>query len=352
MLNQLNRYKRKISFYLRKKVTRKYVIIESDDWGLERAKDEDALSKIVQKYDDRNCTRWTRDALETEEDLDQLFVLFDYFKNKFDQPPIITANFITHNVDQSSKERLKFKPISEGYNYGNAGLFDKYREGFDKKYFIPQLHGYSHYDTSLLEQCFQSDDFVEDFKIGFPLAKSTIKGKLSLYRGECFDPNFSKIIVEAIEVFKTTFGYYSKTFIPPNYLYSDKMNRLLTAHHIELLQSTGQFLSTGGNEVVRPYFRRKKGLLYSIRNARLDTHFHYNCLSEYCIKHIESAFTNKMPAVIDIHRVNFSGKYSPETRLKTLEELNKVFLYLYQKHPESIFISSDALLKVFSQAAI
>ncbi len=327
------------------------MLIESDDWGLERAKDENALGKIIEKYGSRNCSRWTKDCLETVEDLDQMFELFDLFKNKFDGGPVLTANFITHNLDYSSGGSLQFKPISQGYNVGERELFEKYRQGLDKKLFIPQLHGFSHYDTSLLKQAFHSEDFSEDFETGFPLAKSTIKGNLSLYRGECFDSNFKINILKATDVFKETFGYYSRTFIPPNYLFDTKISRILAGHHIALLQSTAHFLSANGNSSVGPLFRTKGGLIYSVRNSRLDTHSDYNYLAENCIRGIETAFLNRVPAIIDIHRVNFSGNFSPNTRQKTLDELNKVFVHLYQNHPETVFISSDALIGVVSDIA-
>ncbi len=346
MIKEINRYKRTLSFLLRKKITKKYVIIESDDWGLERAKDEHALQNVIKKYGKQNTSRWTDDALETIEDLDQLFDLLASFKDKFRKGPILTANFLTHNIDYSSKSRLKFRPISEGYNFADEGLFEKYSEGIDKKFFFPQLHGFCHYQTSLLEQDFESKNFMEDFEAGFPLAKSTIKGNLSRYRGECFDPKFKENIVEAIKVFKNTFGYYSRTFIPPNYLYTDNANSILSANHIELLQSTTHLLSVNGNSSLSPLFRKKKGLFYSARRARLDTHSDYNYLADICIQGIEIAFSQHMPAVIDIHRVNFSGRYSPKNRQKTLKELKKVFSHLHQNHPDTIFITSDALIDV------
>ena len=243
MTKQMNVLKRKISFNLRKKVAKKYVILESDDWGLERAKDGDALQTIIDKYSAKKISRWTTDSLETVQDMDLLYDLFDTFKNKFENAPVLTANFITHNIDYSSKDRLQFKPISEGYNFGDTNLFAKYKEGFDKKYFIPQLHGFSHFNTNLLAQDFHSKDFLEDFATGFAMAKTTIKGNLKLYRGECFDPNFKTNFREAALVFEKTFGFYSKTFIPPNYLYDDKQNSILKQNHIELLQSSSDFLN-------------------------------------------------------------------------------------------------------------
>lgn len=349
MPTKINLFKRKISFNLRKKIVKKYVIIESDDWGLERSKDDESLQTIINKYSPEKISRWTTDALETVEDMDLLYDLLDSFKNKFENPPVVTANFITHNIDYSSKNKLQFKPISEGYNFGSSNLFAKYKEGFDKKYFIPQLHGFSHFNNKLIAQDFHSKNFSEDFAAGFALAQTTIVGNLRLYRGECFDPNFEANFKAATTVFEKTFGFYSKSFIPPNYLYDDKQNTILRQNHIELLQSSSHYLNENGDNSFRPFFRKKNKLLNSIRNARLDTHPDYNFLADNCIKQIEAGFLNKMPAIIDVHRVNFSGTYSPETRQRTIEELYKVLLYLYNNHPDTIFISSDAFINIIKK---
>lgn len=344
-MKRINRYKRLISYYLRKKVDQKLLVMESDDWGLERARDSNALEAIISKYGAERISRWTKDSLETVDDLVMIYDLFELHKDKFNSPPVLTANFVTHNLDYQSKYELKFKPISQGYNYGDAELFNKYNEGIKKKYFIPQLHGFSHYNVALLKKDFDSENFLEDFELGFPLAKSTIKGNLSMYRGECFDPDFSVNFSRATEAFNKRFGYYSTTFIPPNYIYNRKQSRTLIKNKIELLQSGATVVTDKGKNLISPFFRKKSRIIRSCRNARLDTHQDYNYLADHCINQINKAFEQKSPAVIDIHRVNFSGKFSPETREKTLTELDKVFTYLHKHHPQTKFLSSNELVK-------
>jgi len=99
----INKYKRLTSFYLRNRVSKKIVVIESDDWGLERAIDATSLSKIVEKYGKSNISRWTTDAIESVEDLELIYNLFATYQNSFLKAPQLTANFITHNIDYSSK---------------------------------------------------------------------------------------------------------------------------------------------------------------------------------------------------------------------------------------------------------
>jgi len=51
-----------------------------------------------------------------------------------------------------------------------------------------------------------------------------------------------------------------------------------------------------------------------------------------------------MPAIIDMHRVNFSGTYTPEYRNMALEELEKVICFLAKNYPEVLFLASDELI--------
>jgi hypothetical protein len=349
MIKKINKYKRLMSFQLRQKIEKKIVIIESDDWGMERAKDQECLDAIIDKYKKKRISRWTTDALETVDDMKLLYDLLDSHKDKFRFKPIITANFITHNIDHSSPEQLVFKPISDGYNFADNKIFKSYTDGIARGFFKPQLHGYSHYDTNLLAEDFNSKRFQKNLKLGFATAKTTIKKHLSLYRAECFDPNFENNIHQAAEVFKNVFGYYSDSFIPPNYSYLDSLNPILYKNNIKSLQAASHFVDRNGNNSVNAQYKYKNNLLYTARNARLDTHPDYDYLADNCINQIETAFSQKVPAVIDIHRVNFSGKFSPNTRQKTIEELDKVLRYLYKFYPDVVFMTSDELLRIYQK---
>jgi hypothetical protein len=344
MQKKINRYLRLLSFKLRKKIDQKYVIIESDDWGLERAKDFDSLEKCKRKYGEELFSRWSTDALETTEDLDYIYDLMNSFKSKFETKPVITANFITHNIDQKRPDFLTFKSLSQN----NRELLDKYNEGISLKYFKPQLHGFSHYNNTKIAQDFNSESFQEDIKNGFPLIKTTLKGNLSLYRGECFDPNFEANFEKSQQEFKAVFGFFSATFVPPNYLFSNHNFKSLNDFDCKLLQASNHFINEKGFSFMVPLLNKKRGVLFSVRNARIDPQPEYNYLSESCIKQIEHAFKYKMPAVLDIHRVNFSGKFMPKMRMQTIEELEKVLLYLYRKHPETIFVTSDQLATILT----
>ena len=98
----------RIPFYLRRRFTKKYIVFQSDDWGMEQAKSIEGINFIKKKFGKENFTRWTTDSMETTDDLSLLFELLMRYKSSFKNPPNITANFITHNINYNSNTHLSF----------------------------------------------------------------------------------------------------------------------------------------------------------------------------------------------------------------------------------------------------
>ncbi len=349
-MNPLNAIKY-LPFLLRRKFKEKYIIIESDDWGLERALNKEALDWAGRKFGTDNFSRWTTDSLETPEDMDCLFEILEKYKSKFEYPPVITANFITHNIDYKDKNNLCFKSLSSGFNNeessGNKKLYD---EGIKKKYIFPQLHGYSHYNISSVSDYFETSEGKEAFNNNFFFAKSTIRKNLSFLQGEMSSSNLkSGNIKEAAAEFERYFGFKSKSFIPPTFIFDTDLTEILKQCGIQMLQSSNRLVSSDKNKYSFPYFRKSKGIYRSVRNARLDPHPEYKFFFEQCADSVGKAFETGNPAVIDFHRVNFAGKYAPEYRERTLTELDSLFDIIYKKWPDAKFINSQNLTEILWQ---
>ena len=175
-------------FYFRKRFKQKFIIIESDDWGLTGAINKDGISYMKKNYGNQNFSRWTTDSLETVDDISLIYELLYDFKNSFKRPPVITANFITHNINYNDHSRLSFLPLSQYLNK-NKKLKKIYLDGIDNGMLYPQLHGYCHYDIEKLELFFNTVEGRDLFRHGFLNGKSTIKGHLSDFRSELTDQN-------------------------------------------------------------------------------------------------------------------------------------------------------------------
>lgn len=348
-MNLLNFYKY-LPHYLRRKFNDKYIIIESDDWGMERALTSDTLEWMKSKYGRENFTRWTTDALETNEDLEMIFDLLNQYKKKYGSCPIITANFITHNIDYTKADKLYFKPLSEGFSNESDDVREKYKYGMDNGFLFPQLHGFSHFNITSLENYFKSEEGQESFSRRFFPAKSTIKYNLSFLQGELsIDNNESVRIKDASDVFRKMFGFYSSSLIPPTFILDKNLITLVISSKIKMIQSSNRLTNSKKRRYLVPYFRKKSGIFWSIRNARLDPYPGYDFNHEQCLKSIKKAFENYSPAIIDLHRVNISGKFAPEYRERTLTELKKLFDGVYNTWNDVKFIHSQKLNEMLWQ---
>jgi len=307
----------------------------------------EGIDYLKRQYGSEKFTRWTTDSLETVEDISLLFDLISKFKDHFEYPPVLTANFITHNINYNNSDSLSFIPLSE-YLKEEPELIAKYKEGIKKKIFHPQLHGYCHYDLSKLNSFYCSDEGKELFKIGFLTGKSTIRGNLRQLRSEFSQNNveIEKKLKYAVEEFNNLFNYYPQSIIPPHFILDKQYFKILGNHGIQAIQASNRLIDSKGKRYRKIYFRNKNGFLWVPRNARLDPHPDYKYFSESCISDIASAFNSYIPAVIDFHRVNISGKYNREYRNKSLEELNKVLLHVSKHWPDVKFINTQELLNL------
>ncbi len=323
------------------KLHAKIVVIESDDWGMERAMDEQAMAHAEKKYSKANFTRWTTDALETTEDIDLVCNLLANYANQFQNKPVITANFITHNIDYASPETCQFKSIASL----DPQLIGKYQTAIASGHLYAELHGYSHFQHNQLLHYFASTEGKVDFANRFFFAKTTIKNHLKFLRGEFAKSNTyaKENFLQAVQVFKNVFGYSPKTFIAPNFILDDLFLDSIKNQGIHTLQSANRLVSGKEAKLIVATFGFTENLFFSARNCRLDPHPHYQFYADQCIASIEKSFAANVPAVIDCHRVNFSGRFTPDYRNTTLNELKKVLDHLAAKHPDSLFLNSAQL---------
>jgi len=348
MKNPLNFYKY-LPFILRKKFNKKYIVIESDDWGMMGASSE-GIHYLANKYGKNNFSRWTTDSIETVSDLELLYDLLNNYKDSFKKPPIITANFITHNINYNHSTVLSFQPLSE-YLSQNNGLKGMYEKGIENNYIYPQLHGYCHYNLSTLNDYFQSDSSKELFNLGFLTGESTIRNIPNNFKGElvCHNKNVNLILQNAISEFYKIFGFQSKTIIPPHFILDLKLLNTIKAHGIICIQACNRLIRLNRTRIRKVFFRKQNGLYWFPRTARLDPHEHYKYFADQCLASIAKAFQSNIPAIIDFHRVNLSGKYNESYRDNTLKELNSLFQSIENHWPDVEFISTDELLKKICQ---
>jgi len=309
----------------------------------------DGVELLENKFTRGDFSRWTTDSIETVEDLHLLYDLLKKYKNSFEKPPIITGNFITHNINYNSKNNLTYVPLSD-YLKNNSELNKMYNRGISDNLLRPQLHGFSHYNHQKLISFLKTDLGQELFDIGFLTGYSTMRNIPNEFKGELNFHNRDNSIIEKIKLsvdeFYKTFGYYSESIIPPHFIFDMELVKIIKKHNIQTIQACNRLVNNNEKRLRKIYFRQQKGLYWFPRNVRLDPHEDYGFYAKDCLHLIEKAFRYKMPAIIDFHRVNISGNYNPSYRDRTLIELSKVFDSIRKNWPDAKFISTPELISI------
>ena len=361
-----------ISFYSSfqsRKLDKKIIIFESDDWGSIRTPSLEVV-KSVQKFGNVNNDVYTQfDTLENSADLSSLIEVLNKYQDSNKKHPVLTTNFVMANPDfekilKSNFRAFYYKTFDKTYReyYPNEAVFSKLEEGIKGKYFFPQFHGREHVNVPFWLHLLQKGnlDFMDAFKNQFWGIKTKELKEQNKSIQASFDLNnkegqkyIQKAIQEGLQIFQEKFGYKSKSFIPNNYIWPVAYNALLKELGVNFLQGVRIQLAPQENlgekrKSVRriPGNVEKGGLISIVRNGTFEPSFYpenRRKALDMCLVDIESAFRWKQPAVISTHRINYVSGLDVKNRddnLKLFEELLKTVI---KKWPDVQFMTTVEL---------
>ena len=351
------------------RTNRKIVVFESDDWGSIRTRSKKDLNTLRRSnINVDSCHYMLNDSLASETDLIELFGILTFFKDFKGNHPVFTANCLVANPDFG---RIKDSNFSKYYfesftktlkNYPNhTNSYNLWKEGMNFNIFHPQSHGREHLNISRWMRDLQSGvketHLIYKLRM-FGLSNHISKNKRGSYQA-AFDGgekelfyNRNEIIKEGLSMFKNVFGYYSDSFISPNYIWDDEIEKTLFENKIKYIQSSrAQRISTDfGNKrkIKRHYLgqKNKYNQIYLVRNCNFEPSENHKDWISSCLKEIEIAFKWKKPAIISTHRVNYIGYINPKNRDLNLPLLKELITMILKSWPDTEFISSDQLGKL------
>lgn len=344
----------------------KIVVLESDDWGTVRTPSRKSLEILQKNGLEVNKCHYTRyDCLESDEDLEMLFGVLKSFKDTHGNHPVITANTLVANPDF---EKIKASGYTTYHYELFTDTFKKYpahsrayalwKEGMAAKVFYPQLHGREHLNISRWMSDLRqgADETRMCFDLGiFGLSGLVSKMKRGSYLAafdggkEDYITDNRMIISEAVKYFKDITGYYSASFIAPNYVWDDSIETLLKENSIRYIQGSRvqQVSSTGGTRERKVHWlgqRNNLGQIYLVRNCMFEPSADPRIdWVNNCLKEIETAFFWRKPAIISTHRVNYMGFIEPGNRNNNLLKLKDLLTGILKKWPDAMFTTSDQL---------
>ena len=349
---------------------RNLVVIESDDWGSVRIPSKPVQKKMLSsKLINGNDSYANFDCLEDNDDMQQLFETLFSVKDTTGYLPVFTANTIVANPDFNKIREIGclayyYEPIISTYEkYPNHHkVFDLFKFGIEQQIFIPQFHGREHLNVAKWIKLLQQKDerFIEALGYGaFAIdTNSNITKRNNLMAAFDFysiteKEDLMKIIIDGYQLFTKLFGYQSKSFIAPCYIWDDEMEALFGKLGVTNIQSTA--IQAIPQQVSKEYKKRvhysgqknQYGQYYFIRNCFFEPSLHNETDPiGNTMRSIKIAFTWGKPAVISSHRVNYMGGLDENNRIENLKLLKNLLINITKEWPDVEFISSGNLYDV------
>jgi hypothetical protein len=341
---------------------RKILVIESDDWGSIRMPSNEIYSKFISRGFNISGSVYNRiDTLESNDDLTLLYEVLNSYKDSAGNPPVITANMVVGNPDfqkirKSDFTEYYFESVTETLRkYPKRDLVESlWRKGNSESIFHPQFHGREHVNIVRWMEALRKRS--PEIMITFD-NETTFSGDGDYNFMEVLDFNtpddlekMRESLSEGLNLFEKIFGFRSKSFIPPCYVWSSEIEETLHLNDVMFIQGLiVQSIPTGsfGNYKRKYHFlgsMNSYGQRFLIRNCFFEPSLSKmsDAVGE-CLNSIDIAFRWSKPAVISAHRINFMGALDENNRSKNLKLLHDLLKRIVKNWPDVEFMTSDQL---------
>lgn len=349
------------------RTNRNIIVFESDDWGSIRMPSKNVYKRCLEagyKVDQIPYERY--DSLASETDLELLFNVLKSVADKVGNPAVITANVLTSNpnfekIRASNFQHYSYELITETFKKypEHANCLSLWKDGMESGVFYPQSHGREHLNVSLFMNALQQRE--NDVHFGFEHNMPGCIPKKNPKKGNKFVESLRFTnsqdkkekflnILEGLDLFEKILGYRSKSFTPPNYLWSPDFDAEISKRGVRYYQGNHKMKEPTFDGSVR-YHRHflgdtnKYDQRYLIRNANFEPSLvsSKSDTVDQCLKEISIAFRLKKPAIICSHRLNYVGFIDKKNRDNNLRSLNELLHLILKKWPNVEFMNSVQL---------
>jgi hypothetical protein len=291
------------------------VVLESDDWGLRRHDATDLVARWG------TPTGWAAEEVETAADLDRLAEVLGR------HGAVLTMNLIAANPDHAAIEadgfsRYHDRPLDET---AGPDVLDGYRRGQATGAFCLELHGRAHADP---------DTWLEDLREGRPGARELfaagVDGGLSLTEADAWRYHSEVAtwssghrrpaaeLVEwlrpAVDTVTRVAGRPPRAVVGPHYVVTPEAEIAWARLGLDFLEAAEHRLDPAVDGASVSYLGQRGGsLVHLTRTARFDPRpgreGHHVAESTIAMTR---CFEQGLPAVIDTHRINFTGPWADD----------------------------------------
>lgn len=307
------------------------VLFESDDWGLLRKNQ----SENLKKYGEPKI--WAEEESETVEDLEQINNLLESFRDQNSRPCCFTAYFIVANPDFNKISESGFKQYFDTSIEYLHELKSAWLACYNNKTFFPQYHGRFHQNwTKWLDDLQDNSNHARIFFENENAPGISLnKGSGEYYKSEYYDyqksptstiPHLNSWIKTGLQYFKNTFGYHASITVAPHYIYNSSVAETWKFSGLKYIQGNNYHLLVSKNQkdiiISRALGEKnRQGTLLLGRNINFEPASGISSRnSAQCVKQIKNLFRLNIPAIVDTHRINYTGRFKNDglKQLKTL----------------------------------
>lgn len=367
----LKNIKRNLSNIPGWRTNRKIVVIESDDWGGIRMPSMTSFEKLEKAGLDLRSLDAERynlnDTLASSTDIERLFEVLAHFKDNAGNNPVFTAVSVVANPDFEKIRRADYNeyfyelfPETLMRYPGCERSFELWKEGIERRLFVPQLHGREHLNVISWMHALKKGDrqtrlAFEERMWGFIpdqlLLPNVDYQAAFLLAGQDELQHHKNVIVEALDIFEKLFGYKAEYFVPPNGLLNNSLNFILIQKGVKF-----RYATTIQHEPVAPGKMKKvfhwlgqqddHGIKYIPRNCFFEPSKPGKDWVDNCLNDIKIAFCWQKPAIISTHRVNYMGTLNPQNRDHGLTQLKALLKSISKNWPDVRFKTTPELGKL------
>ena len=352
---------------------RKIIVIESDDWGAIRMSSDKAYKQLYSKgvkacSDDEE--RYLRnDGLASENDLSGLFEVVAGVKDKNANPAVFTAvsvvaNPVFEKIKENEFHEYFYEPFTETLKRypQHVRSFELWKEGKEKRLFVPQFHGREHLNVYNWLKALQSGE--KDTLTAFEHSVygitprnpiNSISYQAAFDFEDIAEVEYQKTVIkEGLQLFEQIHGYKATFFVPTNGPFNNSLEETTTKMGIRYMGAAKIQSEPIGQGKFKKHFhylgqKNKFGQHYMTRNCFFEPSS--NLKSDWvdaCINDINIAFRWHKPAVISSHRVNYIGWLNSANRDIGLSQLKVLLTRIVKKWPDVEFMTSDQLGELIS----
>jgi hypothetical protein len=344
------------------------IVFESDDWGSNRMPSKEIFTHLYNNriVEEDNAFHFNKyDSLECNNDLEGLFEVLSSFKDQRGNHPVFTGVNVLANPDfnrikEDKFEKYYYEPVSvtlEKKGPGFNKVLDLWKEGAEKRLFIPQFHGREHLNINAwmraLKQNRPKTRTAFDYEV-YCINPLTV-GECRIQYLAAFDLDYAEdlmdqhsIIKDGIGLFSNLLGYTPSFFVPPNGPFNLDLEYTLSESGIKyLMLNKFQKEPLGNNKYkIRLHYlgqKNRHNQFYLSRNASFEPSSSDEDWVDRCLFQIQKAFQWRKPATIATHRVNYAGFLYPKNRDNGLTQLKRLIQKIVTTWPDVEFISSNQL---------